>query len=171
MAELDKAAEERRGESFLRLIFENIDQYAFGIITQHGYQELENKLSAHALEIERKFHKWFVRGLVAFGIMALCCSVSLIGFGFLLNSQGDVTDQIQAQRYSSLRDLCLDQNKRHDDVIAQIDDAVAAVPPPPARQRKARESAKPFKLILEAAVPYTDDCNAAARARVKGYVP
>lgn len=172
MAEQDQdPVGDRRGESFLRMIFENIDQYAFGIITQHGYQELENKVNAHALEIEKKFHKWFVRGLVAFGIMALCCTVSLAGFGILLNTQSNITNQIQVQRYNSVLDLCKDQNKRHDNVIKQIDAAVAEVPPPPARQRRARQSAKPFKLILEAAVPHTKNCVEAARARVRGEVP
>lgn len=93
--------------------------------------------------------------------------MSLVGYGVLLDKQGSTTTAIQDQRYNLLLDSCLDQNKRHDKVIAKIDQAVAAVPPPPARQKRAREGAKPFKLILEAAVPHTKDCVVQARKRVE----
>lgn len=135
--------------------FENNELYSFGIITQRGYQELQDQI-----------HRWIVRGIVAFGIIGVMCSLSLVGFGILLTRQGNTTDTIQDQRYKSLLDACLDQNARHDRVFVKIDDAVAKTPPPPARQEAARRAAKPFKLILEAAVPYTKHCRAEAQDRV-----
>lgn len=118
--EIDEARKERRSDSFLRNILDNLDQYAFGIITEHGYRELENKLNEHAREIEQKFHKWFIRGLVAFGIMSLGVILGLVGYGLLLNKQGDLLAQFKETRKEFVRDSCLAQNKRHDNTIAKL---------------------------------------------------
>lgn len=163
--------EDRRKDQSLSTLIEHLDELDFGIITARGYEKLEKKLDNHANGIENRFHRWFVGGLIAFALMGLACSGSLIGFGILLTEQGNLTNKIQQQRYDSLLETCENQNTRHDDVIKKIDDAVAEVPPPPARQRRAKESAKPFKLILEAAVPHTKDCRAYAHNRVTGGSP
>lgn len=178
MDEQPAVAQRRRTDRFLQEFLENSEAFAFGIVTQQGYKELKDSLTRQSEKTEKRLHRWLVMGLIAFTVFGLTSSVALVGFGVLLkkqntltNQQSSVTDEIQKQRYNSFKDLCEDQNKRHNNVIGQIDEAVAAVPPPPARQRRARESAKPFKLILEAAVPYTKDCAGAARARVNGQVP
>lgn len=150
----------------LQGVLKDLEENPFGIITQLGYQELSTKLEKQADKNEERFHRWFLAGLIAVAIIGLTSAVALAGFGVLLTKQGSITDQIQMQRYSSVLDACLDQNERHDKVIVKIDEAVAQTPP--ARQRQAREGAKPFKLILEAAVPYTKDCREVARNRVKG---
>lgn len=163
--------EERKNKEPLRSLLEQLDDLDFGIITQLGYKRLEKKLDNHANVIEDRFHRWFVGGLIAFVIMGLVCTVSLIGFGVLLTKQGNLTEKIQEQRYESLLEGCENQNTRHDDVIAKIDKAVAETPPPPERQKRAKEASKPFKLILEAAVPHTKDCRAYAHDRVPGKSP
>lgn len=152
----------------LESVLKDLEGNPFGIITQLGYQELSQKLDRQGEKNEERFHRWFLSGLIAIAIIGLTSAAALAGFGVLLTKQSGVTDEIQTQRYGSVLDLCLDQNERHDKVIKAIDDAVAAVPPPPAEQQRARESAKPFKLILEAAVPYTADCRKAAHDRVQG---
>lgn len=157
---------ERRSSPALRELVERLEANPFGIITQTGYRELEKKIAKHSEKMEERFHRWFLGGLVAFGIIALTSAGALVGFSVLLTKQGNLTSKIQQQRFDSLLDGCLDQNLRHDDVIKKIDAAVAGTPPPPARQRRAKESAKPFKLILEAAVPHIDDCRQFARSRV-----
>jgi hypothetical protein len=124
MADEQERLPDRRGESFLRLVFENIDQYAFGIITQHGYQELEDKLSQHARGIEEKLHRWLVRGLVLFGLMALCTVVALVGFGVVLSQQSDTQASFKATRKAFVRDSCVAQNKRHDKTIAKAQQVV-----------------------------------------------
>lgn len=161
----------RRTDKFLQEFLENSEAFAFGIVTQQGYKELKASLAEESKRTETRLHRWLVMGLIAFATIGLSSTVGLVLGGVVLKQQSNVTTEIQQQRYESIRDLCQDQNKRHDKVIKRIDKAVAAVPPPPARQRRARESAKPFKLILEAAVPYTEDCEAAARARVTGQKP
>lgn len=119
-------------------------------------------------ELEQRLNRFFIKALAAFAVIGLTSAVALLGFGLVLKSQAKTSEKIQDQRYKALVDICRDQNHRHDDVIKKIDDAVAAVPPPPRQQRKARESAKPFKLIISAAVPYQKDCAAYARNKVKG---
>lgn len=152
----------------LQRALKELEANPFGIITQRGYHELSKKLERQSERNEERFHRWFLSGLIAVAIIGLTSAAALAGFGVLLTKQGNVTNQIQMQRYGAVLDACLDQNVRHDKVIQAIDDAVAAVPPPPANQQRARESAKPFKLILEAAVPYTEDCRRAAKNRTEG---
>lgn len=149
--------EERRTDLQLRKFIDSIDEHPFGIITQRGYDELKGHI-----------RKAIIGGMVAISIVALTSAAALVGYGILLTKQGNITTEIQQQRFDSVYNTCLDQNHRHDKVVKRIDDAVAAVPPPPAKQKEAKESAKPFKLILEAAVPYTDDCYAYAKKRVEG---
>lgn len=151
----------------LRVLLENIDEHPFGIITQRGYQELEDKIYERAEIFENRFHRWFLIGLVGLSFIALTSAVALIGFGVLLTKQGNLTNEIQEQRHHALLDACRDQNRRHDNVIAQIDKAVAETPPPPPKKEREKQ-AKPFKLILEAAVPHTKDCPTYARERVEG---
>lgn len=150
-------SEERRTDPELREFIDGIEEHPFGIITQLGYHKLKEHL-----------RRAIVGGLVAISIVALTSTAALVGYGILLTKQGNITTEIQQQRFDSVYNTCLDQNHRHDKVVKRIDDAVAAVPPPPAKQKEAQENAKPFKLILEAAVPYTDDCYAYAKKRVEG---
>jgi hypothetical protein len=120
MADEQERLPDRRGESFLRLVFENIDQYAFGIITQHGYQELEDKLSKHAKGIEEKLHRWLVRGMIILGCMALCTIIALVGFGVVLSQQSDTQASFKNTRKAFVRDSCAAQNKRHDKTIKKL---------------------------------------------------
>lgn len=147
--------EEPEGDKALEELLANIDKHPFGIITQRGYQELENVIQ-----------KWIFRGLVAFAIIGVFCGLSLVGFGILLTNQSNTTQEIQNQRYKATLDSCKETNARHNNVIKRTDEAVAATPE--AERKRAEEGAKPFKLILEAAVPFTQDCEAFARDRVEG---
>lgn len=119
-------------------------------------------------ELEQRLNRFFIKALAAFAVIGLTSAIALLGFGLVLKAQARVSRQIQQQRYESLMIACESTNERHDNVIKKIDAAVAAVPPPPSRQKRARDGAKPFKLIITAAVPYTKDCDAVARKRVKG---
>lgn len=149
-------------------VLKELEEIPFGVITERGYKKIQEQIQTGFDRNDDRFHRWLTTGLVAFSLIALSSTVALAGFGVLLARQSTLTNEIQMQRYGSVLDACLDQNIRHDKVIKAIDDAVAAVPPPPEEQQRARESAKPFKLILEAAVPHTDDCREVARQRVEG---
>lgn len=103
-----------------------------------------------------------VKSLAAIIVVGLTCAAALFGFGLVIN-------EIQQQRFDALVMNCEETNKRNTNVNAQISQAVAVIPTGPRRSR-AEKSAGPFRLILNAAVPYTKDCHAYARERVKGYL-
>lgn len=79
-------------------------------------ESLEDHVDEHIEHIEARLSTWLVRGLVAFGIIAFCCMVSLIGFGVVLS-------QIQDTRKGFVRDSCIAQNKRHDEAIGKFNRA------------------------------------------------
>lgn len=147
--------QEQRNDAALRELLDNIEdgEHPFGIITQAGYRELQEQI-----------HTWIVRGLIGFAVIGLACAVSLVGFGILLTKQGNTTNSIQEQRYNAFLDSCLDTNDRHDKVIAKIDAAVANTP----KDQQDPKGVTAFKLILEAAVPFTEDCAGYAKSRVEG---
>lgn len=143
-----------RKERFLRDFFENSELYTFGIITQTGYRELEERLSAHSAEVQRRFHRWFVVSLAAFAIMALSSSAGLVGFGVLLKSQRNTTEQIQQQRRDAIRGNCEDQNAKHDDTIRKLFQAMKdAIKRHPVRGKEIRQSSKASIGLIDALVP------------------
>lgn len=157
---------ERRTDSFLRDILDNLDQYAFGIITQHGYRELEAMLNNHAEAIEKKFHRWFVRGLIAFGIMAMGVALGLVGYGILLHKQNNVIHAFKGTRKAFVRDSCEAQNKRHDATIARLDQGLAqAKKQHPERVRQIQQSRK-FTIGLIDSLAPKQDCKKLAAVSV-----
>lgn len=134
---------------------------------QHGwYAQFEDQLEEHTKTIETRLSKFIARALFGFAGIGVACAVSLVGFGLVLNDHSNISKEIQTQRYNATLDTCRSQNERHDNVLREIDKAVAQVPKGPKRV-KAEKGAVPFKLIITAAVPYTPDCAAFARTRVK----
>jgi hypothetical protein len=162
----DEQEKVEQSEVELEELIERIEEHPFGIITRKGYQELKKQISDYSEKIEDRFHRWFVIALTAFAVMSIATGISLVGFGILLARQSGITSQIQDQRYGALLDSCLDTNERHDNAFALIDKAIAAAPPE--RAKRAQESSGPFKLIINATVPYTKDCRKLARERVQG---
>jgi hypothetical protein len=88
---------------------------------QNTYDALEKHLDEHLTAIENQFSKWLKRGLIAFSIMGLVCTLALVGMTFAIR-------EIQNQRY----DNCVAQNERHDNTLAELktaeDDAIAKHP-------------------------------------------
>lgn len=80
---------------------------------KNTYEELQKCLDDHIDHIETQFQKWFVRGLVAFSIIALTSAVALAGFGINLRS-------IQNTRKEFVRTTCQNTNDRHDDTYRRL---------------------------------------------------
>lgn len=76
---------------------------------KNTYEELEKRLDAHIGQIEKRVESWVRRGLIAFAVIGLCCTLALLGFGYLLRNEANT-----AQR------LCDNQNKRHDNAITVL---------------------------------------------------
>lgn len=137
---------------------------------KHGYAELEAKLNKHVKRLEERFSRFFIRALIAFAFIGICCAVAIAGFGYVLKEQGDTADAIQRQRYNVTLETCLDQNNKNKNVAKKIDEAIDAQLPKTASQKQKTEARKvgnTFKLIIGAAVPYTSDCKALAESRVR----
>lgn len=103
-----------------------------------------------------------VKALAAFLIVGLTCAAALFMFGLVVN-------EIQQQRYDSIVQTCEETNRRNIAVNEQIDSAVDQLPPKRQTEQQ-KEGTAAFRLIISAAVPYTKDCQAAAKERVKGYL-
>jgi len=113
---------------------------------RHGYKELEERLDAHAAEIAHRFKKRYRGMLIAFSIIGLSSAVALVGFGIVLEQQGNQQDRIeqlaeenqtlaldiQSQRAKSVRLACEDQNDRN----TQTSDALIAAAEEDAAQRE-----------------------------------
>lgn len=152
----EEPIEERkdRKERFLKDFFENSELYTFGIITQTGYRELEDRLNTHARSVSDRFHRWFVISLVAFSIISLSSAAGLVGFGVLLKKQGNTTDEIQQQRRSFVQSACEDQNSRHDDTSKKLIHAMnVAIKRNPARREQIRQSSQVSLGLIDALVP------------------
>jgi hypothetical protein len=131
------------------------------------YEALKKELDEHADRIEARLRRFYIRALIGFAVLGIACAVGLLGFSLVLQSYHRIGQEIQGQRFNALLQTCLDTNQRNNNVLTRIDDAVNQVPPGP-RHDRAVKSAQPFKLIITAAVPFTRDCHAYARSRVKG---
>lgn len=152
----EEPIEERkdRKERFLKDFFENSELYTFGIITQTGYRELEDRLNTHARSVSDRFHRWFVISLAAFSIIALSSAVALVGFGVLLKQQGNTTDEIQQQRREFVQESCADQNHRHDDTAKKLIHAMnVAIKRNPERRAEIRQSSQVSLGLIDALVP------------------
>lgn len=113
---------------------------------REGYEELAAKLDAHALEIEKRFTKWFRAGLVIVAVIGLSSAIALFGFGYALR-------EIQQQR----RDVCNSQNNRHDNAIKQFRrEAARAIIENPELENRIRSSFEGNLRIINALIPKQD---------------
>jgi hypothetical protein len=170
----DKAEErrkenlDRRRENFLRDFIENSELYTFGIITQTGYRELQQQLERQAQEVQGRFHRWFIVGLIAYAIIALSSAVALAGFGIVLTDQNNTTTQIQQQRHDFTRSTCVDQNQRHDltgkKLIAATRQAIHRTP---GRKAEIQRSSQTSLTLIDALVPKRN-CEEVARKATEG---
>lgn len=134
---------------------------------RHGYVELAEQMETFERDILRRLRRFFLRSLLAFAVIGIASAVAIFGFGLVLKRQSDITNDIQKQRFNSLFLSCTDTNDRNRDVNTQIDSAITKIPLGPKRTLAEKQSG-PFRLIISAAVPLTDDCYAYAKSRVKG---
>lgn len=123
-------------------------------------------VSPHQEYLELRLARFFAKCLAIFAVLGVTNAVALLGFGIVLGKESDLTNRIQRQRYDALLQSCAETNQRNQDVNSRIDDAIAKLPPK--GQARAKEKAKPFRLIISAAVPYKRNCPEYASARVKG---
>src|SRR4051794_16350564 len=145
---------ETRKDRWLRDFFENSELYTFGIITQKGYKDLEDRLTGHANEVRNRFHRWFVVGLIAYSIIAITTAVAIAGFGLLLVKEKNTSAEIQKQRRDFVRGTCRDQNKRNDQTSRKLNKAMkVAIKQHPERKVEIRQSSEVSLGLINALVP------------------
>jgi hypothetical protein len=97
--------------------------------------------------IENRFSKWLRRGLIAFGIIALACTLALIGSGILIK-------RIQDTRRNFVITNCTAQNKRHDKALLYFRAATArSIKRNPQFAKQIKESMNDSKNIIIALAP------------------
>lgn len=136
-------------------------------------EKLEDWLDEHVDQyvhvIEDQFRKWFIRGLVAFAIIALSSTVALVGFGYVLKEQQEFSDEIQQQREDATRANCEEQNARNrgtQAALKQGSDRDIALATTPQRKAEIRRSRDVTVTLIDAVMPI-QDCD----ARVEKAVP
>lgn len=115
---------------------------------KNTYEQLEERLDEHIDEIEGHLQKWIKRGLIAFSIIALCCILALIGFGFVLR-------EVQGQRH----DVCTAQNKRHDQTIRLFNVAEADAIKKHPEQKSQLDDSKAANLAIINALAPKQNCD------------
>lgn len=112
------------------------------------YASLERRIDVHVDQLEKLLATWIRRGLIAFSIIAIACTLALIGYGAALHS-------VQAQRHGT----CENQNHRHDRTLALFREAAAAlVKKHPDQAAQVQESIGANVRIINALAP-KQDCN------------
>lgn len=100
--------EERRGKNgdndALRKLMDLLEEneLPFGVITQYGYRDLE-----------QRFHRWFIIGLIAFTLIGLSTSAGLVGFAYVLN-------KVQENREEFIHSNCEATNARNKDTVDKL---------------------------------------------------
>jgi hypothetical protein len=82
------------------------------------YDDANAALDAHIKANDERLRRFFIGGLIAFGIIGLACTVALIGFGITLN-------EIKDTRTDFVRSNCESQNEQHDNTYKTLQAAAA----------------------------------------------
>lgn len=77
------------------------------------YDSANEKLDAHIEENDRRLRRFFIGAMIAFSIIGLACTISLIGFKITL-------DEIQDTRKDFVRSNCISQNEQHDNTYKAL---------------------------------------------------
>lgn len=134
-----------------------------------GQQELVEHFDEHADSIEARFQRFVKKALIGFAVIGLTSALALIGYGFVLREQGKIVADIQTQRENSLRSLCEDQNKRHDDTSKKLTDAAAkdeAARKTEAGKAEVRRRRDVTLALIDALSPH-QDCDELVKQSVK----
>lgn len=137
--------EEQKDNEALRKIVDLLeqDQLPFGVITQYGYRDLE-----------QRFHRWFIIGLIAFVLIGLSTTAGLFGFAYVLS-------EVQDNRKEFIRTSCEATNKRNRDTITkltELSNKSANEATSPAEKKRIKQSL-PGTIALINALSPVQDCD------------
>lgn len=151
---------------------------------RRDYDDANAALGRHIEQNDRRLRKFFIGAIVAFAIIGLACTASLIGFGVVLNDQQKTANQlavlvtqnkkfaddIQKQRKDSIIEGCKAQNARHDGSVKALMEG-SDIDQENAPDEKARVEIRRRRdvtiALLDALAP-VEDCKAKAAEAVQG---
>lgn len=114
------------------------------------YDEANERLDEHIHENDQRLRRFFIGAIVAFAIIGIACTVSLIGFGVVLA-------QLKDTRRDFTRSLCESQNYRHAQTVLKFKEAQIVLAKKHPEQVKAiQESVDENLKIIDALVPLQD---------------
>lgn len=151
---------------------------------RRDYDDANAALGRHIEKNDKRLRRFFIGAIIAFAIIGLACTASLIGFGIVLNDQQHTADQlavlvkqnkqfaddIQKQRKDSIIESCTAQNARHDGAVkaltegSDIDQENAKTEEAKAEIRRRRDVTI---ALLDALAP-VENCQQKAREAVQG---
>lgn len=105
--------------------------------------------------VDKRMDRFQVNLYKFYAFFAAIVVAAALAFAVVIANQGETSQDIQDQRFDSLVKLCEDQNTRHDEAFERV----RKLFPPPERFQR-------FQLI-DAILPYKDDCTVDARERVR----
>jgi len=123
------------------------------------YDDLAKRLDAHIANMEARFRRWLIRGLLAFAIIGLASAVGLVGFGLVLSAQNQRT-----------LELCESTNARHDNAInaltigSNLDQKNAPTEAAKAEIRRRRDVTI---SLIDAVSPKEADCRNPVKVKVQ----
>lgn len=148
MNEQERRGNGGNGESLRKLmdLLED-DKLPFGVITQYGYRDLEER-----------FHRWFIIGLIAFVLIGLSTTAGLFGFAYVLS-------EVQDNRKEFIHSSCEATNKRNKDTVAKLTElnAEAVDAATSGAERKRIEQSLPGTVALINALSPIQDCDQLVR--------
>jgi hypothetical protein len=97
--------------------------------------------------------------MVFMALIGLTSAIALVGFAVYLDNQGELTRQIQEQRFNSFLQSCEEQNVHHDRAIEK---SMKVLDP---------NAQKAVRALVDELQPKVDDCKAYAQDRVDGTGP
>lgn len=148
------------------------------------YDDANAALGRHIEQNDSRLRRFFVGAMIAFAIIGVACTVSLIGFGIVLNDQQNTANQlkvlveqnkqfaidIQEQRKNAIIETCTEQNARHDgsvDALRQGSDIDQKNAPNEKARKEIRRRRDVTIALLDALAP-VQNCNALAKKAVQG---
>lgn len=106
---------------------------------KNTYEQLEHRLDARLDKIETRLQRWFVRGMLAFAIIGVACTIAILGLGL------------------TVRQACISQNNRHDDTIRLFRKAAGeGAVKHPELARQIQESTDTNLALIDALAPHKD---------------
>lgn len=127
---------------------------------KNEYADLKRSIDTRADENDKRLSGFIRKTLVAFAILGIASTVSLIGFSIVLG-------KIQQERYDNVYQSCIQQNEQHDKTLKKTDALLSPKHSKPGQEIQLAKTKIFVRLVVDELRPKVDDCKAYTKTRVK----